>query len=186
MTKNIAVIKGDGIGPEIVNEALNVLNTISEKYGHTFNYEEILMGRCAIDEYGTALPDVSLEIAKQSDSVLLGAVGGPKWDNPDAKVRPEQGLLGIRAALECFANIRPAKVFSKLSDASPLKNTIIGDGFDIVIVRELTGGIYFRERGSDENSAYEFCNYIYQGKEYGGQQRNNCNAFGAERNSFAD
>ena len=162
MKKNIAVIKGDGIGPEIVNEALKVLDAVSKKYSHTFNYEEILIGGCAIDQYGTALPDVSLNIAKQADSTLLGAVGGPKWDNPDSKVRPEQGLLAIRAGLECFANIRPAKVFPQLSDASPLKNSIIGEGFDIVIVRELTGGIYFGERGTKDNYSYDTEKYTVE------------------------
>lgn len=155
MIKNIAVIEGDGIGVEIISEALKLLEKIEEKFGHTFNLTNVEMGGCAIDKYGVALPDFSLEACKSADAVLLGAVGGPKWDDPTAKVRPEQGLLGLRAGLECFANIRPAKVYKPLASASPLKDSIIGDGFDIIVVRELTGGIYFGESGRDGDSAYD-------------------------------
>lgn len=155
MVKNIAVIEGDGIGVEIIAEAVKVLKKIEEKFGHTFNLTNVEMGGCAIDKYGVALPDSSLEACKKADAVLLGAVGGPKWDDPTAKVRPEQGLLGLRAGLECFANIRPAKVYKPLSSASPLKDSIIGEGFDIIVVRELTGGIYFGESGRDGDSAYD-------------------------------
>jgi len=155
MIKNIAVIEGDGIGVEIIGEGIKVLKKIEEKFGHKFNLNYVKMGGCAIDEFGTALPDATLDACKAADAVLLGAVGGPKWDDPTAKVRPEQGLLGLRAGLECFANIRPAKVYKPLAAASPLKDSIIADGFDIVVVRELTGGIYFGERGRDGDSAYD-------------------------------
>ncbi len=155
MIKNIAVIEGDGIGVEIIGEGIKVLKKIEEKFGHTFHLNYVKMGGCAIDEFGTPLPDATLEACKAADAVLLGAVGGPKWDDPTAKVRPEQGLLGLRAGLECFANIRPAKVYKPLAAASPLKDSIIEEGFDIVVVRELTGGIYFGERGRDGDSAYD-------------------------------
>lgn len=146
MNKNIAVIKGDGIGPEIVNEAIKVLNKIAEKKSHTFNYTEVLMGGCAYDATGVPLPQETIDTCLASDSVLLGAVGGPKWDNVEPKLRPESGLLGIRAAMQLFANIRPAKLFPPLADACPLKNEIIKDGLDLVIVRELIGGAYFGKR----------------------------------------
>jgi len=155
MIKNIAVIEGDGIGVEIIGEGIKVLKKIEEKFGHKFNLNYVKMGGCAIDEFGTPLPDATLDACKAADAVLLGAVGGPKWDDPTAKVRPEQGLLGLRAGLECFANIRPAKVYKPLAAASPLKDSIIEEGFDIVVVRELTGGIYFGERGRDGDSAYD-------------------------------
>ncbi|MCK9479219.1 MAG: 3-isopropylmalate dehydrogenase [Firmicutes bacterium] len=155
MTKNIAVIEGDGIGPEIIAEAVKALKKIEKKYNHTFNLTYVEMGGCAIDKYKTALPDFTLEECKKADAVLLGSVGGPKWDDPTAKVRPEQGLLNLRAGLECFANIRPAKVYPPLAAASPLKESIIKDGFDIIVVRELTGGIYFGESGRDGDSAYD-------------------------------
>ncbi|MDD3766790.1 MAG: 3-isopropylmalate dehydrogenase [Eubacteriales bacterium] len=163
MVKNIAVIEGDGIGIEIIAEGVRVLKKIEEKFGHTFNLNYVEMGGCAIDKYGVALPDETLAACKAADAVLLGAVGGPKWDDPTAKVRPEQGLLGLRAGLECFANIRPAKVYKALAAASPLKDSIISDGFDIVVVRELTGGIYFGERGRDGDSAYDTEKYsVYE------------------------
>ena len=125
MNKTIAVIEGDGIGSEIISEAIKILKKIEEVFGHKFNLDYVDMGGCAIDKYGTALPDITLQKCNAADAVLLGAVGGPKWDNPSAKVRPEQGLLGLRAALKCFANIRPVKVYKPLADASPLKNEII-------------------------------------------------------------
>lgn len=153
MTKNIAVIKGDGIGPEIVNEALKVLDRIAEKYGHTFKYTDVLMGGIAIDLKGEPLPQETIDICLASDSVLLGAVGGPKWDKGEGKMRPEAGLLGIRGALELFVNIRPAKLLKPLASACPLKAEITDKGLDLVIVRELIGGAYFGERKTfvDEN-----------------------------------
>jgi len=154
MDFNIAVIAGDGIGPEIVREARKVLDTIGNKFGHTFNYTDILMGGCSIDVYGVPLTDEALAIAKASDSVLLGAVGGnvgnSKWYDVAPNLRPEAGLLKIRKELELFANIRPAYLYEELKDACPLKNEIIGEGFDMVIMRELTGGIYFGERYTKE------------------------------------
>ena len=152
MKYNIAVIPGDGIGPEVVDATIKVLNAVGEKFGHRFDYEYLLAGGCAIDKFGTPLPDETLEACKKSDSVLLGAVGGPKWDDPTAKVRPEQALLGLRGGLGLYCNLRPALLYAPLKDASPLKDSIIGDGIDIQVVRELTGGIYFGERGTcDDN-----------------------------------
>lgn len=143
MNYTIAVIKGDGIGPEIVSEAMLVLEKIGQKFGHTFTFQEVLAGGCSIDANGIPLTDETVEICKKADSVLLGAVGGPKWDNVPSKKRPEKALLGLRAALGLFANIRPAMMYSALSDACPIKKEIIGDGFDIVVCRELTGDVYF-------------------------------------------
>ncbi len=153
MNKKIAVIKGDGIGPEIVNEAEKVLNKIGEKYGHTFEYTDVLMGGCAIDTTGVPLPQETIDICLASDSVLLGAVGGPKWDTLPGNLRPEAGLLGIRGAMKLFANIRPAKLIPALAGACPLKDEITKNGLDLVIVRELIGGAYFGERDThvDEN-----------------------------------
>lgn len=150
MKYNIAVLPGDGIGPEVVDSTIKVLNKVAEKSGNTFEYEYLLLGGCAIDKFGTALPDETLSACKKSDAVLLGAVGGPKWDIPDAKVRPEQGLLAIREGLGLYCNLRPAVLYAPLRDASPLKDSIIGDGIDIQVVRELTGGIYFGKRGQFE------------------------------------
>lgn len=155
MQINLAVVKGDGIGPEIVTEGEKVLNKIGEMYGHTFNYTDILAGGAAIDKTGVPLPAESLEIAKKSDSVLLGAVGGPKWDNLPGDIRPEKALLGLRGGLELFANIRPAKLYGALADACPLKPETVGDGIDLVIVRELTGGIYFGDRGERNGKTYD-------------------------------
>lgn len=146
ITKNIAVIKGDGIGPEIVGEAMKVLDKAAEKYGHKFNYTEVLMGGIAIDETGVPLPQETVDKCLASDSVLLGAVGGPKWDKGEGKMRPEAGLLGIRGALKLFANIRPAKLLKPLASACPLKTDITDKGLDLVIVRELIGGAYFGEK----------------------------------------
>lgn len=147
MNINLAVVKGDGIGPEIVTEAEKVLDKIGELYGHGFNYTDILAGGCAIDAAGVPLPEESVKIAKESDSVLLGAVGGPKWDTLPGSQRPEKALLGLRSQLGLFANIRPAKMHKALADACPLKPEISDGGLDLVIVRELTGGLYFGERG---------------------------------------
>lgn len=153
MTKNIAVIKGDGIGPEIVNEAMKVLDKVAEKYNHTFNYTQVLMGGIAIDETGVPLPQETIDKCLASDSVLLGAVGGPKWDKGEGSMRPEAGLLGIRGALKLFANIRPAKLLKPLASACPLRSDITEKGLDLVIARELIGGAYFGEKKTyvDEN-----------------------------------
>lgn len=161
MNINLAVVKGDGIGPEIVTEAEKVLNKIGEMFGHTFNYTDILAGGCAIDATGVPLPDESVRIAKESDSVLLGAVGGPKWDTLPGDKRPEKALLGLRSELGLFANIRPAKMHKALADACPLKPEISENGLDLVIVRELTGGLYFGERGRRDNGevAYDELKY---------------------------
>ena len=144
---NIAVIKGDGIGPDVVNEEIRVLNKIGEKFGHKFEYKEVLRGGGAIDACGTPIPKETVETCKASDSVLLGAVGGPKWDDLPGELRPERGLLGIRSELGLYANLRPAIIHKALASASPIKPEIIGDSLDILVVRELTGGIYFGEHG---------------------------------------
>lgn len=149
MNYNIAVIPGDGIGPEVIDESIKVLNKIGEKYNHTFEFEFLQAGGCAIDSMGTPLPEKTLERCKESDAVLLGAVGGTNWDNPNAKIRPEQALLGLRGGLNLYCNLRPALLYKQLKEASPLKDSIIGDGIDICVVRELTGGIYFGERGRE-------------------------------------
>lgn len=153
MNKKIAVIKGDGIGPEIVTEAIKALDKVAEKFGHKFEYTDVLMGGCAIDATGVPLPQETIDICLASDSVLLGAVGGHKWDNLPGNLRPEAGLLGIRGALKLFANIRPAKLLAPLASACPLKTEITDNGLDLVIVRELIGGAYFGERNTyvDEN-----------------------------------
>lgn len=153
MTYKIAVLKGDGIGPEIVDEAIKVLNAVSEKYGHTFNFREALLGGCAVDAAGTPLPDETLRICSDSDAVLLGAVGGPAWDDLPSDLRPEKGLLGIRSALSLFANLRPCTLHKPLADACPLKAETAG--FDLLFVRELTGGIYFGERGRKGDAAFD-------------------------------
>ena len=145
MNKNIAVIRGDGIGPEIVNEAIKVLDVIAEKYGHTFFYTDADMGGCAIDKYGDPLPQHELDKCLKADSVLLGAVGGPKWDGVPGNMRPEKGLLRIRAGMGVYSNNRPAKIWPQLASASPLKPEIVEKGIDFIIVRELIGGIYFGE-----------------------------------------
>ena len=147
MNFNIATIPGDGIGPDIIEQTILVLNKLGEKYGHSFNFTEVLGGGVAIDKTGEPLPKETIEICKKSDAVLLGAVGGPKWDNLPGDKRPEQALLGLRGELGLFANLRPALLHKPLKDACPLKPEIIGDSLDILVVRELTGGIYFGERG---------------------------------------
>ncbi len=144
MDAKIVLLPGDGIGPEIVEQTQRVLEQIAERFGHSFTFEEKLIGGAAIDATGSALPDNTLEACKAADAVLLGAVGGPKWDDPTAKVRPEQGLLGLRKALGLFANLRPVSVHPALAAASPLKEERL-NGIDILVVRELTGGIYFGE-----------------------------------------
>ncbi|MBQ9832552.1 MAG: 3-isopropylmalate dehydrogenase [Clostridia bacterium] len=144
---NIAVVSGDGIGPEVTAQAERVLEKIGSIYDHTFEFCEVIAGGAAIDAVGECLPQETLDKCLSSDSVLLGAVGGPKWDNVPGDQRPERALLGLRKAMGLFANLRPAIIHPSLKDACPLKPHIIGDGLDILIVRELTGGIYFGERG---------------------------------------
>ena len=149
MNKNITVLKGDGIGPEIVNEAIKVLDKVCAKYSHKFTYTEVDIGGCSIDKYGVPITKEGMEKCKSADSVLLGAVGGPKWDGVDPSIRPEKALLAVRSELGLFANLRPTKLFMQLADSSPLKASIVGDGIDLMIVRELTGGIYFGDRKTE-------------------------------------
>lgn len=155
MNYNIAVLDGDGIGPEICAGAIRVLEKVGAKFGHSFRFTHYPIGGCAIDACGTPLPDETVQGCLASDSVLLGAVGGYKWDHLSGDERPEKGLLGIRKAMGLYSNIRPAKLWKSLAQASPLKNSLIDKGVEIIIVRELTGGIYFgdRERGFDEKGA---------------------------------
>ncbi len=155
MNYSIAVLKGDGIGPEIVDAALGVLDKVGTVYGHQFHYNCVDVGGCAIDKFGEPLPKASLDVCLSSDSVLLGAVGGPKWDDLPVNIRPEKALLGLRKELGLYANLRPVLLMPQLKDASPLKDRVIGDGLDIMVVRELTGGIYFGEKGDGENFAYD-------------------------------
>lgn len=147
MDFNIAVIPGDGIGPEVVDQTISVLEKIGEKFNHNFNFKSVLAGGCAIDIKGNSLPDETIDICKNSHAVLLGSVGGPKWDSLSGDKRPEMGLLKLRKSLNLYANIRPAILFKELKNACPLKEEIIKDGIDICVVRELTGGIYFGEKG---------------------------------------
>ncbi len=162
MNFKIALLPGDGIGPEIVEQAVKVLNVIAEKYDHKFEYSEALVGAVAIDRTGNPFPDETYEICRTSDAVLFGAIGDPKYDNdPKAKVRPEQGLLAMRKRLGLFANIRPVKSYEALIHMSPLKSDLIKD-VDFVVIRELTGGIYFGEprgRTEDGNTAFDSCVY---------------------------
>lgn len=151
MNYNIVTLPGDGIGPDIVKEAVKVLDQVAKVYGHTFTYDEELIGGSAIDVAGTSLPQKTIDACKKADAVLLGAVGGPKWDNLPGGDRPEKGLLGIRSALGLFANLRPAILYPQLKFATPLKEEIVGDGLDILIVRELTSGIYFGKRNKVVN-----------------------------------
>ncbi len=163
MKYNIAVIPGDGIGPEVINEAIKVLDAVGGKYGHEFNYTQVLAGGAAIDAAGECLPQETIDIAKKSDAVLLGAVGGPKWDSLPGDKRPERALLGIRKELGLFANLRPAIMFDELKDACPIRPEKVEGGLDLLVVRELTGGIYFGKRGyKDTNmgkAAYDIEQY---------------------------
>jgi len=155
MEYRIVTLPGDGIGPDIVREAVKVLERVGEVYGHKFNFDERNIGGAAIDNEGVSLPESTVSAAKSADAVLLGAVGGPKWENLKSGDRPEKALLGIREALGLFANLRPAVLYKQLKDACPLKPEIVGDSLDILIVRELTGGIYFGRRGRTENGAFD-------------------------------
>lgn len=161
MEYKIVTIPGDGIGPDITREAMVVLDAIGEKYNHTFNYEEVLAGGAAIDQTGTPLPEETLEKCKAADAIILGAVGGPKWDHIEGENRPERALLSIRQELQLFANLRPALLHKALKDACPLKPEIIGDHLDMLFVRELTSGIYFGDRGrvEEDDSAYDVLYY---------------------------
>ncbi len=162
MKASILVLPGDGIGPEVAAEGVRALEAVAERWGHEFEFTEALLGGCAIDATGTAFPEETLRAAQAADAVLLGAVGGPKWDDPNAKVRPEQGLLGIRKALGLFANLRPVTLFPQLVSASPLKSHLL-EGVDLLVVRELTGGIYFgekkRETVNGVEQATDVCTY---------------------------
>lgn len=156
MNYNITVLDGDGIGPEICKGAIKVLEKVGEKFGHKFNFTHMPIGGCAIDKYGCPLPEETVKSCLASDSVLLGAVGGYKWDNLPVDIRPEKGLLGIRKAMGLYSNIRPAKLWKSLANASPLKYELVKDGVEIIIVRELTGGIYFGERSRGTENGVEY------------------------------
>ena len=160
MQAKIAVLAGDGIGTEVTAQARRVLETIAAEFRHTFSFEDALIGGIAIDETGTPLPDETVALCQASDAVLLGAVGGPKWDDPTAAVRPEQGLLGIRKALGLYANLRPVTLYPELIDASTIKREVLA-GTDLLVVRELTGGIYFGERGRRDGGKTAYDTMIY-------------------------
>ncbi len=163
MNYKIALVKGDGIGPEIIDSAVKVLDRVGARFGHSFSYTEVLAGGCAIDATGIPLPEESVRTCLESDSVMLGAVGGPKWDTLPGQLRPEKALLGLRSAMKLYANIRPAVLHKALTSECPLKSSIAGEGIDLIIVRELTGGIYFGEngRGTGEMGAYAYDTELY-------------------------
>ncbi len=154
MQAKIVVLPGDGIGPEVTTEARKVLEAVGKKYSHQFSFENQMMGGNAIDSLGTSLPDATVEACKRADAILLGAVGGPKWDNPNAPDRPERGLLALRKALNLFANVRPVKLHPQLISASTLKEEVL-QGVDMIVIRELTGGVYFGPRKEAGDEAYE-------------------------------
>jgi 3-isopropylmalate dehydrogenase len=158
MKARIAVLGGDGIGPEVTAEAVRVLQAVAATFGHQFEFAEALIGGAAIDASGSPLPPRTIDACRSSDAVLLGAVGGPKWSDPSARVRPEQGLLDLRRALGLFANLRPVKTQRAMLDASPLKPEVV-DGADIMVVRELTGGIYFGRKSRTAHEAEDVCSY---------------------------
>lgn len=167
MEAKIAVIRGDGIGPEIVDAAIGCLDAVAQRYGHTFRYSFPLMGGAAIDSTGVPLPQETIDECLKSNAVLLGAVGGPKWDNLPGHLRPEKGLLGLRSALGLYANVRPAVLYDQLRNDSPLKPAVAKKGVNMVVVRELTGGIYFGPRGfrSGKNGQEAFDTEVYSVKE---------------------
>ncbi|MGX5671488.1 3-isopropylmalate dehydrogenase [Thermomonas fusca] len=158
MHANIVVLPGDGIGPEVTAAAVAVLRAVAARYGHDFDFSEHLIGGAAIDASGSALPDATLAAARSADAILLGAVGGPKWSDPSAKVRPEQGLLAIRKALGLYANLRPVKPHAATLGASPIKPHLL-QGVDLIVVRELTGGIYFGDKVRSDSDASDLCRY---------------------------
>lgn len=164
MNKTIALINGDGIGPDVVAEAVKALNAVAQKKGHTFQYTNVVAGGAAIDKWDNPLPDEQLTICRASDAVLLGAVGGPKWDNVAPEKRPEKALLGLRGGMGVYANLRPAVMWKQLRRACPLKDEIAGEGIDVLVVRELTGGIYFGERGTspDGRTAWDTEKYSWE------------------------
>ena len=164
MEMHIALVPGDGIGPDIVRSAVRVLDRTADRFGHSISYREIDAGGISIDRYGRPLTEDALESAAESDAVLLGAVGGPKWDHMPGSLRPEKALLGLRSGLGLFCNLRPARIYPELAAASPLKQSVISGGVDLVVVRELTGGIYFGEKGrnDDGTEAFDMMRYSKQ------------------------
>ena len=159
MEYKIAVLNGDGIGPEIITEAAKILDKVGEKFGHKFIYTQGYLGGESIDKYGVPYSEETSEICKNSDAILLGSVGGPKWDSIEPSKRPERGLLAIRKELGVYTNLRPAILYNVLKDASPLKEGIIGDGLDIMVVRELTGGLYFGKKSYSDTEAHDTLSY---------------------------
>lgn len=159
MNIRLALIPGDGIGPDIVSEAVRVLDRVAEKYGHSVRYERLTAGGAAIDETGAPLPEKTLRTAEECDAVLLGAVGGPKWDNVPSELRPEKALLGLRGGLGLFCNLRPALLYPQLASACPLRSELVEGGLDLMVVRELTGGIYFGAKERTEDRASDVMSY---------------------------
>ena len=159
MNIRLALIPGDGIGPDIVSEAVRVLDRVAEKYGHSVRYERLTAGGAAIDETGAPLPEKTLRTAEECDAVLLGAVGGPKWDNVPSEFRPEKALLGLRGGLGLFCNLRPALLYPQLASACPLRSELVEGGLDLMVVRELTGGIYFGAKERTDDRASDVMSY---------------------------